>query len=420
MLFTHRLLFAALSLSLAGPSPTFAAPQAADNSAPSSAQPPSAVPEPKLVTKLYDISTITHSVPQFPYTGELPATSGSRAISTGDRSDMFMGGAAGGAIGGTGGGGGGMGGGGGGGFFSVPATPVQFGSGGGSGGGLGGGPMESQPAQHESVAETIASNGDSFGQLLSDFVEPDSWEDNGGRGTLREIGRTLLVSQTEEVHTKIAAFLRELTANIPGHRPYTLEVWWLPLASADRLALNQSMIQFSETEQQLAHLQQLSDKTRGFHGKLQCADRIAANFSSGYRRPVVVGKVPVVGSGVSGDHPIVRHLLIGLMLEVVVDPVAEFQIDPAIQDQVAAVRFRSSLTHDDAPDVAVENTLGIDRFKLGAHVVEGVTWLRFGQPAIVGSLSSVAGPQVEGADQNEIVMVMMLTSAPIEQAKAGR
>jgi hypothetical protein len=47
------------------------------------------------------------------------------------------------------------------------------------------------------------------------FVAPDSWETNGGEGIIHEVGTTLIVKQTSQVHAKLTTFL----ANIATAKP---------------------------------------------------------------------------------------------------------------------------------------------------------------------------------------------------------
>ncbi|MEK6249185.1 MAG: hypothetical protein N2C12_13470, partial [Planctomycetales bacterium] len=72
---------------------------------------------------------------------------------------------------------------------------------GGGGGGGGGGAGSSSTADFDSLIN-----------LITTTIEPDSWEDVGGPGTVApfETNLSLVVSQTQEVHEKIADLLRQL------------------------------------------------------------------------------------------------------------------------------------------------------------------------------------------------------------------
>ncbi len=187
--------------------------------------------EEKLVTRIYNVSALVDHRQQFPYTGDLPAASGSAQVSP--LGGGFGGGQAGGGMGGGGGG-----------FFSVPTVSMQMGGmAGGSGVGLGGGGMAGSgmgmsgglggggmdlgiQSSATDVASSLESNGESFSSVIQMNVAPASWEDagEGGAGKIQELGSLFLIRQTESVHAEIATFLKELTLANPGQTPYHLEV----------------------------------------------------------------------------------------------------------------------------------------------------------------------------------------------------
>lgn len=56
---------------------------------------------------------------------------------------------------------------------------------------------------------------DALREAIISFVFPDRWESNGGTGFMQEVGTTLVVRQTPEVHKAIAEFLAELDGKRP-------------------------------------------------------------------------------------------------------------------------------------------------------------------------------------------------------------
>ncbi|MBL8816513.1 MAG: hypothetical protein JNL58_10820 [Planctomyces sp.] len=373
--------------------------------------------EEKLVTRIYNVSALVDHRQQFPYTGDLPAASGSAQVSPLGGLGGFGGGQAGGGMGGGGGG-----------FFSVPTVSMQLGGMGGGGGGmagpgmgmggglggggLGGGGMDlGIQSSATDIASSLESNGESFSTVIEQNVAPASWEDagEGGAGSIQELGSLFLIRQTESVHAEIATFLKELTLANPGQTAYHLEVWWLPLSQVERDELAQAEQKLNQPGQRIEFIRKLAEKTQGFHGAIRCVDRTVTNMSSGLRKPVIVGSVPVVGGGnATGEQPLVRLLHVGILLEVYIDPVADHLVSAEDAGQISQLRYRSVLTRDDSATGEV-HAGKIDRFRLGSHVSEGISHLRLGHPTIVGTLTSAAIPPVEGTDQNEIVLVMLLT-----------
>jgi hypothetical protein len=61
---------------------------------------------------------------------------------------------------------------------------------------------------------------DNLIQLIQDTIEPDSWFDTGGQGTISTyMGRKLAILQTPEIHRKIQNFLQTIKVDIPVDVP---------------------------------------------------------------------------------------------------------------------------------------------------------------------------------------------------------
>jgi hypothetical protein len=354
---------------------------------------------PELTTRFYDVSQLIVAKPQYPFTGKLPASSGNTA-----RSPAYDGGLGGG--GGGFGGGGGLGGGGGGGMFSVPPTMIQFGAGGGFDLGV-----SNPAAQAESmfIAEYSA---DGIAELVTMNVDPDSWEGLGGGASVTALGNTLLILQTDPNHAKIGDFLRQLTAAVVGIEVYEVEAWWIPATASERRELNDILRLATEQPKWSAALDGLSEDTGGFHGRLLCRERVTVHLASGERRPLVVGSVPVVGGNSSLAQPIVNQMNIGLTMEVTVIPVADYlsntQPGDAAVDEVF-LNLRSAITSLNGSGNVASRPGDIDRFDIGANVLESGTRLAVGKPTLVGSLTSVGIRALEGEDENETSMVVVIT-----------
>ena len=123
----------------------------------------------------------------------------------------------GGGQGGRGGGGGGRGGGGGGGGG-------RGGGGGGSGGGSGGQffveyfDEQEDQVDRAQLAEEATARKDNLIMLIQDTVEPDSWFDAGGEGTIISYeNKKLIVRQTRKAHNRIVKLLGEMRKSL-GHQ----------------------------------------------------------------------------------------------------------------------------------------------------------------------------------------------------------
>ncbi|MDD5458816.1 MAG: hypothetical protein PHF37_05445 [Phycisphaerae bacterium] len=93
----------------------------------------------------------------------------------------------------------------------------------GSGGGSGGDTFEEQTAQNESeresgtetlLVETQQRQTDLI-SLIQETIEPDSWYDNGGEGTITFYsGKKLIVRQIRDVHDQIETLLKEMRKSL--------------------------------------------------------------------------------------------------------------------------------------------------------------------------------------------------------------
>lgn len=382
----------------------------------SAAQPPDEAAVP-LVTRFYDVSQLVVSKPQFPFTGKLPASSASTTT------PPMSGGL--GGLGGLGGGGG-FGGmsssGSGGGFFSVPAA-AQFGGGAGGGGlgsmggggGFGGGGFDlgnANPAAEAEYAFLSEWTTDGIADLIEETIAVESWESAGGTAAITPLGNTLLVRQSEAVHGEIREFLRELTAAVVGIDVYNVEVWWIPANAAERTQLDVILARDPADAEIQAALSSLAEEAGGYHGRLLCRERTTAHLASGRRRPLVVGSIPVVGGESALAQPVVNHVNLGLTLEATVIPVAEYLLaagGEAAADEALYLNLRTAITAPEDPAQIQRSGDTIDRFDIGANVLETACRIELGRAALIGTLTSVGIGPLEGTDSNETAVVVQVT-----------
>ncbi len=149
----------------------------------------------KMYVRIYEVADLVFPVPDYPTPNIGP-------VGGGLGGGGFGGGGLGGGLGGGGLGGGGLGGGPGGGLGGGGFGGGDFGGGGFGGGGLGGqgGAGAGQGAGHDGGVEE---NLDKLVELIKNTIEPDSWDDAGGKGTIRIWRQSLVVRNNIEVHEKI-------------------------------------------------------------------------------------------------------------------------------------------------------------------------------------------------------------------------
>jgi hypothetical protein len=127
--------------------------------------------------------------------------------------------------------------------FPAPETGSQGSPLGGMGGmgGMGGGFFSILDPDSLARGEILAQHrGDDAGALgsartslsslieaITDIIEPDSWEENGGPGRISAIGATILISAKDEVHDQVDELLDVFRRRWGSQRTVTTEVWWL-------------------------------------------------------------------------------------------------------------------------------------------------------------------------------------------------
>jgi hypothetical protein len=359
----------------------------------------------RLVTRFYDITPLVVPRQQYPF-----------ELGPGNRNLIFSGSGFGGAIGGGGGGmgGGGIGGMSGGGAFSLPLEPLQFGGGGGlpASGGFIGSDETTEPSLKDELEN---SSGISIRDLFESNISPDSWSTNGGSGSITELGSSLLIRQTANVHQEIELFLKELITAVIGQGNYQLEAWWLPTTEANRadlqqlLALLPDAVQGPEASAAIEQLTTFAQFNGGYHGTLLCRERVMTHMASGDQVPVVVGSIPLVGQGEAGVQPIVQNLHLGLMLEARVLSVPTYLLSDIApwSEGYVDLNFRSALTNLAEKDAKWPTEGNIDRYSLGKHAAEGACRLPLGIPTVVASLNelSTAGKNPEGQARELLIVV---------------
>jgi hypothetical protein len=203
------------------------------------------------------------------------------------------------------------------------AAARQLSTVGGMGGGMGGGmfnvgsPTRKLPASN---AHVLAQRGNAFDVELSgratidqlidavkQSVAPESWNDNGGEGSIAHVGSALLISADRSTHEQIDALLNLFRQRWRTLRTVTLRADWLWLTGAQlRLlvpatkqeaassATKQSAIVVDEVAwSTLINDQVLNDReNRGYSAALSCYNGQTVHTESGDQSLVVTDVVP--------------------------------------------------------------------------------------------------------------------------------
>jgi hypothetical protein len=154
--------------------------------------------------------------------------------------------------------------------------------------------------------------------MITNEVSPKSWTDGGGNGTISSHGQFLCVTQTFQIQLELKEFLARLRARQRVVPTVVVELQWLWLSNGQYDELVGSGKGSSEVRTRLAVdpkvLKSLDGKVPSFRGRIVCANGQLAHLSAGDRRSLIVGAIPVVGSGV-GYQPLVQTPNLGVVAE---------------------------------------------------------------------------------------------------------
>jgi hypothetical protein len=232
---------------------------------------------------------------------------------------------------------------------------------GGMGGGMGGGamsvpplasPLRQQPAATPAAAPAVPSSvppsmrarpapaetggGRISVQELVDAItasiEPKTWEQNGGEGTIAVLGNSLLISATPPIHEQITKLFDVFRKRWGTLRTVSLQAHWLWLSDAQLAALlggGQAkeqrpasgypafgLVDDAAWESLLRELRQADKQPAGYQAFVTCYNGQTVHAVSGVQRRAIEGMIPVVDGQHAGYSPIVATFQEGAALQV--------------------------------------------------------------------------------------------------------
>jgi hypothetical protein len=200
-------------------------------------------------------------------------------------------------------------------LFLVSEAVPMGGIGGGGGFGGGGGGQFSIPSYATSMSAGGSLAGrlisqDSLIEVITSSIEPVSWDEVGGPGSIQSLGTMLIIGNTEHVHRQIADLLKQLRERWGVPRIVMIRCWWLwqsDQAAAAMLA-NSSDSDFAPGSKPLGLVdqkvwnQQLQVRAKdpnsddNYQTTLMCFSGQTVSAVAGTQTLHVTGMTPVVGS----------------------------------------------------------------------------------------------------------------------------
>jgi len=275
---------------------------------------------------------------------------------------------------------------------------------------------------------------DSLIQAITKIVAPETWEQAGGAASVAAFGGLLLISQTPQNHEKIDDLLKTIRSEGATAQTVVVEASWLLLdANQLRELLGQDAAKpggRSPLTIDPAAYDRLSREVPGYCGRITCFSGQTVHLVSGNRRSVVMGAIPVVGSGI-GYQPIMSIPNAGVVL----------QVTPSLLpgNDAAILDVRSTVTGwvepepipfagSDSPaterlDPASQelvrepggaSTVTLDRLDFPAQQLATTLRVPLDRPVVVGGLThdptETAPPDQKGADRKVLYLVVQVSA----------
>jgi len=273
-------------------------------------------------------------------------------------------------------------------------------------------------------------NRDALRELIVTVIQPTTWDEVGGPGSIVIFGSQMIVSQTLDVHLEIAEFLESLRQKRRERATLAVDARWLLLDSDELDALRAGAANRPGTIPEgmavdRAALERLTRTAPGLRGRVACLDGQHVYLAAGARRTVIHGAIPVVGSGV-GYQPVVAVPNLGALLGVRPLLVPETQTarvhlegtvtrwdepGPPVRIQtVSPPTPAGSGEHPEPAQPASSSSVEVDRANIPAQQLATTLTVPLKTPVLVGGLTYLPSPNEEegqpGADLPQLYLVI--------------
>jgi hypothetical protein len=343
--------------------------------------------EEEIVVKVYRVTDLVMAAPNYAYEGtslpQMREAQESQPLGGGT-----MGGMGGGMMGGMGGQGGGMGGG----MFQVPDHLAQVGAGAAGG--------RASPQHQPTRTGTPRIDMDTLIEAITSTIDPSTWDEVGGEGSISPIGGALAIRQTPTIHAKVQEFLEALKREIGTLHMLTIDAKWLELDNGQLEKLRGSATSKRSGGGEAINadaLAALPAESERYAGQITCFNGQTVHLVSGRIESVINGLIPVVGGGSVGYQPVMFAPHLGVLLQITPSALPE-------EDGVL-VDLRSTVTRwDKSSKVAHIGTLpdsgttvDVDRINVTAQQFATSLRMPLDQSVLVGGVTFPAAAEASPA-----------------------
>jgi len=171
-----------------------------------------------------------------------------------------------------------------------------------------------EPPVGDAVSMTSALSPEVIVEILRRAIDPDSWEEEGGRGRVTNVGALIVVTQTAANQAKIAELLDQFRA---GRPLVTIEARWVLVDDGQVAALvgQAGAKRPTPVEVAPAALQQAGAKVI-YRGQITCLDRQRVHLATGLGQAYGADAEPVVAERTVGWDLQINSTFQGALLQV--------------------------------------------------------------------------------------------------------
>ena len=151
-------------------------------------------------------------------------------------------------------------------------------------------------------------------EVIQRTIDPENWEDSGGRAKIIRVGALLVVTQTAENQKKIAELMEQFRAQ---RQMVAIEALWVLLDDAQVSTLApEGAKRTAPIEITPAALQAAGAKVI-YRGQITCFDRQKVHLVTGKTQTYLADATPVVAEGSVSWEAHINSFLMGAMIEMV-------------------------------------------------------------------------------------------------------
>lgn len=258
---------------------------------------------------------------------------------------------------------------------------------------------------------------DNLIDAIKTTIEPTSWDDTGGRGSIAPLGNSLIISTTPTTHDQIAVLLDSFRKRWGTLRTVTVEARWLWLTETQLAGLLTVSDQRAETTESNAfglvndaaweaHVKELLKADReqppGYQAAVTCYNGQTVHTVSGEQHRFVTGLIPVIGDATGaaaeanvGYQPLVATLQEGAALQVTpMTTTAGRYVVLDVHSRVVRLRDKPVKEPDRPPQFGAQAVAGtVDRPVVERHSLETTLRVPVDRRMLVGGMTFAAQPK---------------------------